>query len=119
MALNKKRAPEDARFFEHNGVDLRAIARALLANMQESHVSEGASTITQQLARNAMLTQDRTLKRKIQEAYLALQIEEKYSKKQILEMYLNQIYFGQGAYGVQAAAQTYFGKNVEQLNIIT
>lgn len=78
---------------------------------------EGGSTITQQLAKNAYLTQDRTLARKVQEVFLALQLESQYTKQEILEMYLNQIYFGQGTYGVQAAAQTYFGKDVENLTL--
>ena len=110
-------AAEDVRFYQHIGIDPRGIIRAIWSNITYGEVSEGGSTITQQLAKNALLTQERTLKRKIQEAVLALQIERQYSKTEILEMYLNQIYFGQGAYGVQAAAQVYFGKNVEQLNL--
>lgn len=110
-------AVEDARFYEHYGVDPRGILRAVWANMTDGSVSEGGSTITQQLAKNAYLTQERTLKRKIQEVFLALQLERQYTKQEILELYLNQIYFGQGAYGVQAAAQTYFGKNVEDLDL--
>lgn len=110
-------ATEDARFYQHIGVDPRAILRAVFSNVLDRGVSEGASTITQQLARNALLTQEQTLKRKIQEAVLAIQIERQYSKAEILELYLNQIYFGQGAYGVQAAAWVYFGKNVEELNL--
>lgn len=110
-------ATEDARFYQHIGVDPRGIMRALWTNITNHGVAEGGSTITQQLAKNALLTQDQTLKRKIQEAFLALQIERHYSKPEILEMYLNQIYFGQGAYGIQAAAQVYFGKNVEDLNL--
>ena len=110
-------AAEDIRFYQHMGIDIRAIARAVFANITNRGVAEGGSTITQQLAKNALLTQDRTLKRKIQEAALALQIERQYSKQEIFEMYLNQIYFGAGAYGVQAAAQVYFGKNVEDLTL--
>jgi penicillin-binding protein 1A len=110
-------AAEDARFYQHIGIDPRGIMRAIWSNITDRGVSEGGSTITQQLAKNALLTQDRTLKRKIQEAMLALQIERQYTKTEILELYLNQIYFGQGAYGVQAAAQTYFGKNVEDLSL--
>ncbi len=110
-------ATEDARFYKHIGVDPRAILRAIFANVAGGGVSEGASTITQQLARNALLSQEQTLKRKIQEAVLAIQIERQYTKQEILELYLNQIYFGQGAYGVQAAAWVYFGKNVENLNL--
>ncbi len=110
-------AVEDNRFYEHMGVDPRGILRAAWANLRGRTVSEGGSTITQQLAKNAYLTQDRTLKRKVQEVFLALQLERQYTKQEILEMYLNQIYFGQGAYGVQAAAQTYFGKNVDELDL--
>lgn len=110
-------ATEDARFFQHSGIDPRAIARAIFVNITGGGVSEGASTITQQLARNALLSQEQTLKRKIQEAFISLQIERQYTKAEILEMYLNQIYFGQGAYGVQTAAHVYFGKNVEELNL--
>ena len=110
-------AVEDNRFYDHMGIDPRGIARAIYANISGRAVTEGGSTITQQLAKNAYLTQDRTLKRKIQEVFLALQLERQYTKQEILELYLNQIYFGQGAYGVQAAAQTYFGKNVEDLDL--
>ena len=110
-------AVEDNRFYEHSGVDPRGIMRALYANIRGRGVSEGGSTITQQLAKNAYLTQDRTITRKIQEVFLALQLERQYTKQEILEMYLNQIYFGQGAYGVQAAAQTYFGKDVDKLTL--
>ncbi len=110
-------AVEDARFYQHVGVDPRGIIRAVWSNITNRGVSEGGSTITQQLAKNALLSQERTLKRKIQEAILALQIERQYSKNEILELYLNQIYFGQGAYGVQSAAMVYFGKNVENLTL--
>ena len=110
-------AVEDNRFYEHMGVDPRGILRALWSNVRGQAISEGGSTITQQLAKNAYLTQDRTLKRKVQEVFLALQLERQYTKQEILELYLNQIYFGQGAYGVQAAAKTYFGKNVEDLDL--
>ena len=109
-------AVEDNRFYEHSGVDPRGIARALYTNIRGHGVSEGGSTITQQLAKNAYLTQERTLTRKVQEVFLALQLERQYTKKEILEMYLNQIYFGQGAYGVQAAAQTYFAQRKEWLS---
>ncbi len=110
-------AVEDARFYDHMGIDPRGILRAVYSNITGRTISEGGSTITQQLAKNAYLTQDRTLKRKVQEVFLALQLERQYTKQEILELYLNQIYFGQGAYGVQAAAQTYFGKNVEDLDL--
>lgn len=110
-------AVEDARFYEHAGIDPRGILRALWANISDRSVAEGGSTITQQLAKNAYLTQERTLRRKVQEMFLALQLEREYTKQEILEFYLNQIYFGQGAYGVQAAARTYFGKDVSELNL--
>ena len=110
-------AVEDNRFYEHKGVDFRGLLRAFYTNIIAQEIAEGGSTITQQLAKNAYLTQDRTIKRKIQEIFLALQLEKQYTKQEILELYLNQIYFGQGAYGVQAAAKTYFGKNVEDLNL--
>lgn len=110
-------ATEDNRFYSHHGVDPIGILRAIWVNIAHDGVAEGGSTITQQLARNAFLTQDRTLKRKIMEAMLALRIEQHYTKQEILEMYLNQIYFGQGAYGVQAAAHVYFGKNVQDLDL--
>ena len=110
-------AVEDNRFYDHMGIDPRGIIRAVYANLRGREVTEGGSTITQQLAKNAYLTQERTLKRKIQEVFLAIQLEHQYTKQEILELYLNQIYFGQGAYGVQAAAKTYFGKNVEDLTL--
>ena len=110
-------AVEDARFYEHSGIDPRGIMRALWANISGGGVSEGGSTITQQLAKNAYLTPERTIKRKIQEMFLALQLEREYTKQEILEFYLNQIYFGQGAYGVEAAAKTYFGKDVSALTL--
>ncbi len=110
-------AIEDNRFYEHNGIDPRGLARAIYTNLKAEEIAEGGSTITQQLAKNAYLTQERTLKRKIQEVFLALQLEKQYTKQEILELYLNQIYFGQGAYGVQAAAKTYFGKNIQDLNL--
>ena len=110
-------AAEDNRFYDHIGIDPIGIARALVTNITSRGIAQGGSTITQQLAKNAFLSQEQTLKRKIQEAMLALAIERKYTKKEILEMYMNQIYFGQGAYGIQTAAQTYFGKDVDQLNL--
>ena len=107
---------EDIRFYQHFGVDPRAIARALWRIISRQSF-EGGSTITQQLVKNAFLTQEQTWKRKVQEAILALQVERRYTKDQIFEMYLNEIYFGHGAYGVQAASRTYFGKNVSDLNL--
>lgn len=110
-------ATEDARFYDHPGIDVRGIARAVWVNVTSGGVAEGASTITQQLARNALLTHERTFTRKVREIFLAFELEAKYSKNEILEMYLNQIYFGEGAYGVQAAAQAYFGKDVRELSL--
>jgi len=110
-------AAEDNRFYDHIGIDPRGIFRAIWANVTHHGIAQGGSTITQQLAKNAFLSQEQTLKRKIQEAMLALEIERKYSKKEILEMYMNQIYFGQGAYGIQTAAKTYFGKDVNELSL--
>ena len=110
-------ALEDNRFFQHGGVDPRAILRAAWINLVAGGVSEGGSTITQQLAKNAFLTQERTWKRKVQEVIIAFQIEKQYTKKEILELYLNQIYFGAGAYGVEAAAQTYFDKSADKLTL--
>ncbi len=110
-------AAEDNRFYEHIGIDPLGIVRAVFANLTNRGIAQGGSTITQQLAKNAFLSQEQTLKRKIQEAMLALEIEHKYSKKEILEMYMNQIYFGQGAYGIQTAAKTYFNKDVNELSL--
>jgi penicillin-binding protein 1A len=102
-------AIEDRRFYSHLGIDPIGIARALLRDLAGRRGVEGGSTLTQQLAKNLFLTQERTLSRKIQEAILALWLERKYSKNQILELYLNRVYFGSGAYGVEAATQKYFG----------
>lgn len=110
-------AAEDSRFYSHHGIDPKGILRALWVNITHQGVAEGGSTITQQLARNAFLTQDQTIKRKVKEALLAIKIEQTYTKPEILEMYMNQIYFGQGAYGVEAASRTYFGKDVKSLNL--
>ncbi|MBI5555617.1 MAG: penicillin-binding protein 1A [Elusimicrobia bacterium] len=110
-------ATEDERFFKHWGLDLRGIGRATVNNIFKGRVVEGGSTITQQLARALFLTQDRTYQRKIKEALLSLQIEKKYTKEEILQMYLNQVYFGHGAYGVEQASRIYFGKHVQDLNI--
>ncbi len=108
---------EDKNFYRHPGVDPVAILRALLANIRHREIRQGASTITQQVARNLFLTPDRSLRRKIKEALLALKIEKQFTKDQILEMYLNYIYLGQGAYGVEAASRIYFGKSVKDLTI--
>ena len=110
-------AIEDRRFYSHFGIDPWGIARAGLADLLHRGVSEGGSTITQQLAKNLFLTQERTVSRKLQEIALALWLEHKYGKAQILDLYLNRVYFGSGAYGVEAAAQRYFGKSARQLTL--
>jgi penicillin-binding protein 1A len=110
-------AIEDRRFYEHYGIDPYGIARALIANVLHRSVSQGGSTITQQLAKNLFLTQERTVHRKLQEMLLALWLERKFSKTQILELYLNRVYFGAGAYGIEQAAQRYFGKSARQLTL--
>ena len=107
---------EDNRFYEHSGIDYRGTFRALVSNIMGQEV-QGGSTITQQLAKNAFLTQERTLSRKVKEAFLARQLESKYTKDEILNMYLNQIYFGEGAYGVESAALTYFGKHIQDVTL--
>src|SRR5918911_1700680 len=111
-------AKEDERFREHGGVDLWGIMRALYVDIRAGQAVEGASTITQQYVRNAYLSQDRSITRKIKEALIALEVERKVdSKDQIIADYLNTVYFGNNAYGVEAAAETYFNKSVEDLNI--
>ena len=110
-------AIEDRRFFSHYGVDPIGLLRAAAANVLHRGVSQGGSTLTQQLAKNLFLTQQRTLWRKMQEAVLALWLERKFSKTEILELYLNRVYFGSGAYGVEAAAQKYFGKHAREVKI--
>jgi len=108
-------ATEDARFYSHFGVDPMGIARAVYQNFRRGRIVEGGSTITQQLAKVLFLTPDRSLDRKLKEAVLAVELERRYSKDRILEMYLNQIYFGHGAFGVEAASRTFFGKGVSDL----
>lgn len=110
-------AIEDKRFWEHNGVDLQAVLRAAKANATEGGIAQGGSTITQQYVKNALLDPQQTVNRKLKEMSLAWQLERTTSKELILELYLNTIYFGHGAYGVQAAAQTYFGVPVAQLDL--
>ncbi len=110
-------ATEDRRFYSHWGVDPIGIARAVVQNYRRGRIVEGGSTITQQLAKVLFLTPDKSLERKLREAVLALELERRYSKDRILEMYLNQVYFGHGAYGVEAAARTYFGKPVSELDV--
>jgi penicillin-binding protein 1A len=110
-------AIEDRRFYQHRGIDLVGVGRALVANVLRRNVTQGGSTLTQQLAKNLFLTQARTLDRKLQELVLALWLEHKFSKREIFELYLNRIYFGAGAYGVEAAAQRYFGKSARQVTL--
>jgi len=110
-------ATEDKRFYYHWGIDPIGIARAVAQNYRRGRIVEGGSTITQQLTKVLFLTPDKSLERKMKEAVLALELERRYSKDRILEMYLNQVYFGHGAYGVEAAARTYFGKSVSELNV--
>ena len=110
-------AIEDHNFYDHHGVDLVGIARAFINNIIEGRRAQGGSTITQQLARSALLTHDKTIYRKLQEIYLALQFERLYTKTEILEMYLNEIFLGHNAYGVQSASNLYFDKDVSELNL--
>lgn len=110
-------ATEDRRFYSHFGLDPIGLLRAVYVNLREGRVAQGGSTLTQQLAKNVFLDQGRTLKRKMQELILALWLERQFTKDQILEMYLNRVYFGAGAYGVEAAAQRYFDKPAAQLSL--
>ncbi len=110
-------AIEDRRFYSHYGIDPWGILRAAVTNLLHHGVSQGGSTLTQQLAKNLFLTQERTMGRKLQEAELALWLERKHTKAEILELYLNRVYFGSGAYGVEAAAQRYFGKSARSVTI--
>ncbi len=110
-------AIEDRRFYSHYGIDPLGIARAAVANILHRGVSQGGSTLTQQLAKNLFLTQERTFQRKLQEVELAFWLERKHSKAEILELYLNRVYFGSGAYGVEAAAQRYFGKSARNVTL--
>jgi penicillin-binding protein 2A len=110
-------AIEDHRFYQHSGVDLIGTSRALLRDLKAGGMVEGGSTITQQLTKNTILTSEKTLKRKLEEVFLALAVEREYTKQEILQMYLNQIYFGNGAYGIKQAASKYFAKEVKDLTI--
>lgn len=110
-------ATEDSRFYEHHGVDPIGIVRAATIALTSGHASQGASTITQQLARNFFLSPERTPIRKIKEMFLAIRIEHLLTKDEILKLYLNKIYLGYRAYGVGAAAHVYFGRSVEQLTL--
>ncbi len=110
-------AIEDRRFYSHFGIDPIGLTRAMVTNVLGGRFSQGGSTLTQQLAKNLFLTPDRTLERKVQEVLLALWLEHKHTKDQILEMYLNRVYFGSGAYGVEAAARRYFGKSAREVTL--
>jgi penicillin-binding protein 2D len=110
-------AVEDRKFYDHSGFDLKGMARAVLANVEAGKRTQGASTLTQQLARNLYLTHEKTWTRKSKEALYTMQLEMKYSKNEILNMYLNEIYYGHGAYGIEAAARMYFGKAAADLNL--
>ncbi|RXZ71146.1 penicillin-binding protein [Fusobacterium necrophorum] len=110
-------AIEDKRFYEHHGIDPRGLLRALFVNLRSGHARQGASSITQQLAKNAFLTMDRTLSRKIKELIITIEIERVYTKEEILEKYLNEIYFGSGAYGLKTAAKQFFHKDIEDINL--
>lgn len=108
-------ATEDIRFYDHGAIDFRAFGRAVVANVTDGFGSQGFSTLTQQLVKNAFLTREKTLTRKAQEIYLAYELERKYTKDEIFEMYLNRMFFGHNAHGIQAAAETYFGKDAKDL----
>jgi penicillin-binding protein 1A len=110
-------AVEDARFYNHYGLDYEGILRAMLVNLQSGSISEGGSTITQQLVKNLFLSPEQTMGRKVEEAILAMDMELRYSKDEILEMYLNTIYFGSGTYGITSAAKVYFNKSPGELNL--
>src|SRR5213082_2496611 len=110
-------AREDTRFFQHNGIDFYGVGRALVRDLLSGSAREGASSITQQLARNSLPLGGRTINRKLLEAMVALRIEHEFTKQQILELYINRIYFGAGCYGVETASQAYFGKSASKLNL--
>ncbi|MBM4762790.1 PBP1A family penicillin-binding protein [Bacillus sp. B15-48] len=110
-------AIEDERFYEHNGFDIKGISRAFLSNLLAGRITGGGSTISQQLTKNALLSHEQTYRRKIEELFLAVEIEKVYEKEEILEMYLNQVYFGSGAWGIGNASKKYFNKNITELTI--
>ncbi|MBI4260896.1 MAG: transglycosylase domain-containing protein [Actinobacteria bacterium] len=116
-AIQAVLAIEDDRFYEHGGVDVRAILRAFFENLKAGQVKQGGSTITQQLVKLQFTSGEDTLERKIEEAKMALALEKEYSKDEILELYLNKVYFGNGAYGIGTAAEFYFGKPASKLNL--
>ncbi|NNL42218.1 MAG: penicillin-binding protein, partial [Desulfobacterales bacterium] len=110
-------ASEDARFYKHQGVDFFSIVRAFIKNLQAGEIVQGGSTITQQVTKSFFLTPERSYSRKIKEAILAYRIDKAFSKQEILYLYLNQIYLGHAAYGVEAASENYFGKSAKELNL--
>src|SRR5438477_4581873 len=110
-------AREDTRFYQHGGIDWRGILRAFARDILSRSAKEGASSITQQLARNSLPLGGRTVSRKLLEAMVALRIEREFTKQQILELYINRIYFGTGCYGVETASQAYFGESASKLNL--
>src|SRR5213079_478736 len=111
-------AVEDAKFYQHHGYDLLGIVRAALKNLTAGHVRQGASTITQQLARNSFSLKEKTFRRKLLEVFLARRIEEQFGKQKIMELYLNRIYFGGGLYGAEAAARGYFDKPAREMSLV-
>src|SRR5947199_3334466 len=115
--VNAVVAMEDTKFYQHHGYDLFGIVRAALKNLTAGHVSQGASTITQQLARNSFSLKEKTFRRKLLEIFLAQRIEDNFSKQKILELYLNRIYFGAGLYGAEAASRGYFGKPAREMSL--
>src|SRR5437879_13624435 len=115
--INALLAREDTRFYQHSGIDWRGILRALVRDILSGSAKEGASSITQQLARNSLPLGGRTISRKVLEAMVALRVERDFTKQQILELYINRIYFGSGCYGVETASQAYFGKSASTLNL--
>ncbi|MCK7505798.1 MAG: transglycosylase domain-containing protein [Desulfobacterales bacterium] len=117
LLVNAFVAAEDSRFFQHQGVDPFSILRAALKNLEAGTIKQGGSTITQQVTRSFLLTPERSYIRKIKEVILSYRIEKAFTKEEILFLYLNQIYLGHGAYGVQAAAENYFGKSVKDLSL--
>ncbi|MBV9914013.1 MAG: transglycosylase domain-containing protein, partial [Sinobacteraceae bacterium] len=117
LVRNAFLAAEDDRFFEHHGIDYIGVVRAALVDTISGHKTQGASTITMQTARNVFLTLDKSIRRKLQETFVTYEMEREFSKQEILGLYLNVIFLGQRAYGVAAAAETYFGKPLEELTV--
>ena len=117
MLIDAFVAAEDARFYKHTGIDFFSVIRAMFKNLEAGTIVQGGSTITQQVTKSFFLTPERSYTRKIKEAILSYRIDKKFSKNEILYLYLNQIYLGHGAYGIEAAAENYFGKTVQELNL--